>query len=157
MCFVSDCDWYPNLVHLDTITADAVRRCDECRRDVQAGGTLHHVYMQEAEECKACEHGNCECVGDCCQCAEPSTGESFDWVCCEDCHKFLESVKATEVAAGCHVNEATPSLCGMLEEIFNGGREEAGKYFRTAIRMFPELQRSGFLGWLWREIFQGDS
>lgn len=153
MCFINDYDWYASVTEKTSYPVEKETRCDECDGIIPVGATVHHIYQQEAEECRACEFGDCQCVGDCCQCAKPDPGETFDYDRCQDCHRFLEAVEAAEVEAGCSIYEARPPLGQMTEKINDGGRDEAKKYFKKAAKLHPELVKSGYLGWLWREMF----
>ena len=106
---------------------------------------MFHLHQQEYEECSAC-------LGECC-CESPDYGETFDLNCCMDCVKFLEAVRVAEIEAGCALSEALPLLGEMVVQIGEGGHEEAKKYVKKAIKLFPELKASGYLGWLWRQMF----
>ena len=153
MCFYVDADWYADVVVSTTPVAEKDTRCDECGTAIPAGATFHHTYMQEAEACLNCEHGDCECVGDCCQCESPTVGETFHYDCCVECFKFLEAVQTAELEAGCAIDEARPPLGDMREYIRDGGMEEAKKYFQLARVRYPELAQSGYLGQMWRRMF----
>lgn len=155
MCFLNECDWYATVVERTQKAAEKQVTCDECCRKIAVGGLVHRIHMQECEYCKACENGFCDCPEEeCCKCEDPNLGETFDYRCCDDCHRFLEAVEAAEVEAGCHRNEARPGLGSMKEEINNGGMDEAKRYWKQATQMFPDLVKSGYLGWLWRKIFE---
>lgn len=153
MCFVHDYDWHASVCERTTNTAEKPTRCHECGRMIAADSPVHHVYMQQYEECRDCERGDCSCGDDCCQCPDPAVGETFNYDCCEDCQKFLYAVQVAEEEAGCSGDETRPWLGGMTEAIHDGGRDEARRYFKTALRMHPELRASGYLGWLWRWMF----
>jgi hypothetical protein len=153
MCFVNECDWSPMVNEEADIKACGCTKCDECHAVIEYGDSMHTIYQQESEECLQCRDGWCECEGDCCECSDPDFGETFDYVRCEQCDKFLKAVEAAEIEAGCGPHEARPMLSMMVEDINNGGREEARKYFKKAKAMFPELVASGYLGGLWRKMF----
>jgi hypothetical protein len=159
MCFVNDYDWYAEVCEQDDRPALADFTCDECWRLILAGQMQHHVHQEEYEECQRCADDDCDCQkngnGRCdgCQCDQPATGETFDYNRCEECDKFLKAVEQAEIEAGCDLSDSRPGLCGMIPEIQGGGREEAGRYFQKALRMFPELKASGYLGWLYKRMF----
>jgi len=161
MCFYQDYDWYASIVEEQTTVATTEAACNECYRKIQRGQTIHTVYQQEHETCQDCENGYCDCHvrfdGDDheCECPNPNFGETFDYVCCHDCHLFLEAVESVEIEAGCHERESRPSYCGMIEDIgrANGDMDEAKRYFKKAAKMFPNLVKSGYLGCLWRKMF----
>ena len=161
MCFLDhDYDWYASVSERSTVTLEKPTQCQECRRMMQSGETAHHVYMQEAEECVDCEHGDCECGWNdeagtfrCCKCPEPSVGNTFDYDCCVECDKFLQAVEAAEIDAGCAISDALPPLTEMMEAIMNGDMDDAKRYFKKAVAMWPELKASGYLGRLWRDMF----
>lgn len=164
MCFVHDYDWRAELVERGSHATESGTSCHECYARIGPGETIHTLWMQEHEECQACENGDCACLKNHddagCQCEEPVHGESFDWQCCDNCYKFLQAVEAVEVEAGCHRSEARPALTAMIEEVSGSnsvGREEAmpeaRKYFKKAIALFPELKASGYLGKLWKRMF----
>src|SRR4026208_1890384 len=116
MCFNNDADWTAWHVEEDTITVDKPSACLECRRQVKLGGILHHVYLQEAEECLLCENGVCSCPEDkCCQCPNPDVGNTDDCYFCADCYKFRKAVAAAEKEAGCSSYTAEPLYGEMLE------------------------------------------
>ncbi len=156
MCFTNnDYDWIANVTEESTATASKDIKCDECRRTIPAGVAYHHIHQQESEWCKDCENGDCECVGDCCQCEHPSTGESFDYDRCLDCNKFLQAVENAELAAGCSISDSRPPL-GEMRDTIHECKYEAEKYWRQAAKDYPELVKSGYLGWLWRRTFYVD-
>lgn len=164
MCFVTDdYDW--TVGHQEESSEPATRplRCGECGCAIAIGQLAHRIYMQEADEgseCLACLNGDCSCLwndekeeSDCCQCENPSVGETFEYHQCDECHKFLAAIKAAELAAGCREYESQPYLGQMICDVQNGGEREAKKYFQTALRQFPELKASGYLGRLWKRMF----
>ena len=155
MCFVvDDYDWYPEVQEQHNWVAEKVTRCCECRREMPIGSPVHSTYLQQYEECHNRYDGECDCKSqgkDCCICAEPEFGETFECHTCDDCHKFLKAVQAAEVAAGCSYSESTPPLEQMIEYISNGGAEEAKKYYQQAVKDSPELRP--YLKWLWRKMF----
>lgn len=167
MCFASDYDWYAEFIDNSTPIADRDIRCDECHCAIPAGTRYHHTYMQQHEECRDCDNGECECqpifedgvqVGrtcedNGCQCAEPNIGETFEWHCCESCFKFLDAIEAAEVEAGCKRYEARPPLTEMLDSLRNAGARDCKRYYRKASQMFPELVISDYLPKLWRKLF----
>lgn len=157
MCFYQpDCDWYASVHEETTVAAAKPTRCRECDVMVPIGGIVHHIYLQEAEECKECQNGYCECEGECCKCPEPSYGEEFDYDRCDDCHKFLEAVATAEKEAGCGPHESRPMLEQMIEDIQGGGSDEADKYFLVAERDYPELESSGYLRGIRDRMFPVD-
>jgi hypothetical protein len=169
MCFINDnYDWIAEVWEESTETATKPVRCQECREQIPVGGTLHCIHMQEHEECHRCfgdhfdeDDERCPCsalkdrYGACteCKCEKPDFGESEDYWRCENCDKFLNAVESAEVEAGCSTHEARPGLGMMLEDIINGDRHGAKRYFKTALAMYPELKASGYLGRLGKFIF----
>lgn len=157
MCFYNDdYDLKASVVEKTEKVATKPVKCDECSRMIHVGETVHHIYMQEAEECKACDNGDCDCIErekECCACEVPDMGETFDYDRCDECDTFLKAVEAAEIEAGCPPYEARPALQIMKEAIRDGGDLEARKYFKTAARMFPALKQSGYLGRLWNDLF----
>jgi hypothetical protein len=159
MCFYTDCEWYASISEESTTTATKEKVCNECYRKIKVGQPIYTLHQQEHELCQACEMGECECpeneeLHDC-QCDRPAFGETFDYLRCWDCHLFLECVEKAELAAGCPIDTARPSLCGMTEDIgrANGDMDDAKRYFKVAAKTYPELVKSGYLGWLWRKLF----
>ncbi len=156
MCFFTgDCDWTCGLQEFGDKLAEKDTHCHECGVAIKAGETLHWIYQQEAEDgCLSCEQCECECEEDkCCQCENPSVGETFHYHRCMDCNAFLAAVKEAELDAGCREFESVPLLTEMCESINNGGMDEAKKYFKRAAKRFPEWAKSGYLGRLWVNIF----
>lgn len=159
MCFYHSYDWTAEVYEESSSPAESATSCHECDEPIPVGATLHSIYMQQYEDCGTCRKGVCECPkdedGDCpeCKCEEPNVGEVEDYWRCDGCHKFLQAVEAAELAAGCPRRAARPLLTGMCEEVSNGGRDEARKYFKQARSQFPELVASGYLGRLWRKMF----
>jgi hypothetical protein len=158
MCFVhGDYEWIANISHHSDAPAEKETTCDECGCPILVGQMLHHIYQQEYEECRDCEEGDCSCERDkCCQCKEPDVGNTCDYDRCDQCDKFLQAVEDAEVAAGCSKSDARPALGEMRDDISNGGRDEARKYFVAARRMFPELVASGYLHAMWQRIFPNE-
>lgn len=158
MCFYAEGGWYASVSAWTTRRLTKPCRCDECRRVMPAGTAMHHLFLQEHEECRACEADECECLGKGddheCVCPDPQYGESYDHDECDDCHKFLEAVQAVEIEAGCRRAESRPALGEMVNDINEGGMQEAKRYWQRARLEFPGLAASGYLGWLWRETFQ---
>ena len=150
MCFYNDCDWYAEVVTTTEKKLTYRMMCDECRRAHDVGDTLKIHEMQEYEDCHRCYEGEC------CQCAEPDYGEFASYNQCEDCEKFLAAVGAAEVEAGCGSDESLPVPTEMKEAIQEGGKEEAEKYWVKAKAMYPQLIESGYLDWLWGDIFGHD-
>lgn len=155
MCFYhDDYDWIAQVSEEDELVATKPTKCAECRRVVQVGDTLDHIFMQQYEECRTCYDGTCECEdGKCCQCPEPRFGETSNYYRCEECSKFLDAVQEAEQEAGCNYTEARPGLETMIDDIRGGGIDEAKRYWKAAAKLSPELVRSGYLGWLWRRMF----
>lgn len=161
MCFNVDYDWSP-AVQGDWTETTGKRRCDECHLEIADGETSHHVYQQEHEECQACYDGECDCVPDSerenhgpedCKCSSPQYGHEFDYCRCDDCDKFLKAVERAELEAGCSSMEALPPYGEMIEYIgrANGDMASAKRYFKAALKMFPETR--GHLAWLWGLMF----
>ncbi len=170
MCFVNDCEWYASVIEHSTYCQPKPMRCFECRRQIRAFEPIHRIFQREHEECYRCfgaseevcscpirEGGGLDWSGEplrnCCQCPEPDYGESFETWACQDCHDFLEAVKAAEIEAGCDASESQPPYEEMIGYLSEGGAAEAKKYYQKAAEMFPRLVENGYLKWLWREIF----
>jgi hypothetical protein len=155
MCFVNDdCDWYASICEKTAAPANEVTRCDECHRKIQPGETVHHIFMQQYEECHACDVAECECEErgkECCACDKPIFGETFDYDRCDECEKFLEAVQAAELEEGCSQYESQPDLGDMLSSIREVGASEAKRYYKAAMRLHPTLKPH--LVKLWRGLF----
>ena len=168
ICFYSgDCDWMADVTEEETYPSDGKTKCMECWRVIPEGQDVHHTYFQEHEECHACYDGECECParddgdkvcvdGDC-KCEHPSFGETSTYDRCQDCDKFLKAIEASEIDEGCKPHESRPQLGVMVEELRNleGDNEvyPAKRYFKRAVKMFPELVASGYLGMMARKVF----
>jgi len=154
MCFNDDYDWTANVVQEADTLAAAPAKCDECSAKIGVGDWVHTIHMEESEWCMDCENGDCDCacVGECCQCATPNLGETFDYIRCESCDKFLRAVEATEIEEGCNKYTARPGL-PMRDDLQGVGRLDAKRYWKKAKAMFPELVASGYLGKLWWRMF----
>jgi hypothetical protein len=161
MCFVAEYDWSAEFVLRSTkiVGVDEKRLCLECYRPIVAGQTYYHVFAQEHEECRDCTNGLCDCPkdddDDCtgCKCDTPNFGEDCEYWTCEECHKFIEAVSAAEIEAGCEIGQSKPMAMQMMEDIGNGDMDEAKKYWKMAVKMYPELRASGYLAWLWQKVF----
>lgn len=156
MCFYADSDWVARQVEESSRTTQPGENlhCHECQRDITAGCTLHEIEMHEYDECQVCYDGECKCPdGDCCRCEQPQYGEDCHWQVCNDCFRFLEAVQYVEEDAGCSGPETRPLLFRMQEAICDRGLAEAKPYWQRARKLYPDLASSGYLGWLWREVF----
>lgn len=154
MCFLADYDWYAQVCEQSERVVETPTKCNECGRIVQPGEKMHHVWMQQYEECHNCDCGECACNLDASgQCPEPEFGETFDYDRCEQCDKFLSAVQHAEEDEGCQGVEARPGLGSMMNDICDGGRSDAKRYFQRAARDYPELKASGYLGRLWNRMF----
>lgn len=155
MCFVNDdYDWLAEVVEQSDHVLLAPIKCDECCRVIEIGETVHHIFMQQYEECHRCYEGECECEEEkCCQCSLPKFGEMSDYDRCQECDKFLQAVENAELEAGCDRRDSRPPLTEMRSAIGDGGIAEAKRYFKMAKRDFPELAKSGYLGRLWKRMF----
>lgn len=158
MCFVQEGDWIARVNDADDILATVQMKCCECGDVIPVGAFAHTVHQQEHEECQACENGDCNCPWDfyygarkCCRCEKPEFGESYDYVRCEQCDKFLRAIEAAEIEEGCHKNEARPMM-PMWDDLEGIGRQECKRYWKKAAKMFPELVASGHLAKLWRRV-----
>ena len=166
MCFYhGDYDWYAELQENDSyIIKNLPITCNECLIKVQVGETIHHIYLQQHEECNICYSGECDCPftvisgeepeRNCCQCKYPEFGETFDWYCCDNCHKFLEAIQTSETEAGCKGNSTRPALGTMVEELREGGKEEVERYIKKLESLYPELITNGYLERILGEIFK---
>lgn len=162
MCFYNDdYDWTAAVCEEDKRTASKPVRCMECRRLIPVGGAVVHVFLRQHEACKNCDEELREEWDDDyeggpltpCADGKHDYGETYDYDRCEDCDQFLQAVQTAELEAGCRLNESRPPLEFMVEYIAEAGIEEARKYFKKARDLFPCLKESGFLGWLWRKMF----
>lgn len=151
MCFYSgDCDWYASVVETSESVAeflDPKRVCLECCEIIQPGDRYVTIYQQEHEECvnDGCEDG--------CVCDDPDFGETFDYLRCDHCDKFLQAIRSVEHEAGCAPDDQQPLLEGLFEELRNIGQHnsrEVKKYVRQALLMFPELK--SYFRKHWRRI-----
>lgn len=155
MCFSIDYDWIAEVCEHRSALVEQPERCDECGAVIPYGAVAQFIHMEQREFCQRCEDNECECAEDsCCQCEEPDLGEVFDYVRCESCNAFLNAVQIAEEEAGCSNRESRPPLGCALEYIRDGGIDEADKYRKTAVREYPWLVRSGYLGWLWQRMFR---
>lgn len=139
MCFVYDNEWTAEVY--EKSSEHATFRCDECLRDIV--GTRHHVLMQEYEDCYACAWGECEN-------GEHTFGESFECSWCDDCEAFLKAVEAAEIEAGCKPWHSRPAYGRMIDDVQDGGRKEARRYWKKAVAMGVS---KSYLAWLWRRVF----
>jgi hypothetical protein len=165
MCFIhDDYDWIAQVMDEGDAPAEKDLRCAECHAAIPAGTVRHWVYLQQHEECDRCfgdRDEDCPCPapkdrwGGCeeCKCEEPDFGEHFDYDRCTNCERFLRAVQEAEEEAGCRSSEARPGLGTMIEDINNGDRDDAKRYWKKARELFPELVASGYLGRLWRRCF----
>jgi hypothetical protein len=159
MCFYNDdYDWRAELIQRQDGVADKPVACYECGDKIKPGQFVHHIYMQEHEDerCEWCDDGKTSDGTECQDCDGKGVrgpGQTYDYDRCQNCHKFLQAVESAELEAGCSSYEATPSLEGMIEEIRNSDADEAKRYFKKALRLFPELKRGGYLGRLWNRMF----
>ncbi len=155
MCFINDdYDWQARVYEKDTKITDKPIRCQECNTLISIGDKIHAVYMREYEECRDCYNGDCLCLVDkCCQCTNPTFGEECNYHRCASCEKFLTAVHDIEIDGGCSEHESVPPLGNMIEYIQNGHEDEAKKYFKRAIKEYPELKSSGYLGLIWNKMF----
>jgi hypothetical protein len=154
MCFTQDCDWTAEINESSDVIAEKPTRCDECLATIAVGAFVHHIHQQEHEECQDCYAGECACEKNrCCQCESPSYGETFDYDRCEDCHKFLQAIHDVEIEAGCREWESQPLLLSMVESVQEGDKDQAKKYVRKAIQMFPELKVTGYITRIAKRIF----
>lgn len=154
MCFYNgDCDLTYSVCEEDVSTAAEPFRCQECHRHLPTGAVRHDLYLQEHEECRACDEDECSCAeGKCCQCSTPSIGKSEDFVRCGECDKFLKAVQASEEEEGCAANESSPPLGFMIERISDSDGEDKRRYIKKAIAMFPELKTTGYITFIARRI-----
>lgn len=155
MCFDNDADydWYARTQEEDRNPRAKDVRCEECLEPIPAGAPIFHIYLQQYEYCEACEEENCECVKDCCECEDPQVGETYDYYCCQNCERFLDAVEAAELEEGCSKADSRPLHAMMRAEMEGIGRKDARRYFKKALKMFPTLQTSGYLGRLWKGLF----
>lgn len=151
MCFYADYDWYSEINEEGEVIAISDIKCDECCRTIAKGEKAHHIYQQEYEVCPSCmglsgdedDEDVCpDCDGD----PDGNIGNTYDWDCCEQCWKFLESIEALEIERGCHRSEARPPL-GDLYEYMGNDRDEAREYAKFAVARYPEI-REHIAEWL---------
>lgn len=156
MCFTHDYDWYAETQEQSTFIADKPVKCNECRVEIPVGGNVYRIWQAEYEGCQLCENKYCECEPDrCCDCEEPDYGETNEHQCCENCHKFLQAVEASEVEEGCERSEARPALFCMIEDIrqFDDyDYRNRKRYIQKAIEMFPEMVGNGYIKRLWKKM-----
>jgi hypothetical protein len=161
MCFYNDDgDWSVSHEESEDRIADRVFKCCECSEEIAVGETYHYRYQQErdAGDCKRCENSECDCVdwsdddadiSHDCKCEEPDYGETWEGRTCLNCRKFLEGVKAHELAEGCREWESQPLPGGMTEQMCEFDSDDLRKYFDAAEKLHPDLQTSGYLNRLW--------
>lgn len=155
MCFTDyDYDWVASVYEKDIVINTKPVKCLECYSLIKEGDIKHTIHMEQHEECQICYDGECECKKDeCCQCSNPTFGEEYDYHRCVSCNKFLKAVHDEEIDAGCGENESQPPLEMMIEYLQEGGEDEAIKYLKRAIKEYPDLKRSGYLGKIWNRMF----
>jgi len=163
MCFVADdYDWLASVQEENDIVCQNPQKCDECGAMIPTGAFAHTVFLQEYETCRDCEDGECSCPCDededpiClsmgCQCEQPSFGETFEYIRCENCDKFLNAISQSEIDAGCHPHETRPAM-PMWDDLAGIGRDGCKRYWKKAAKMFPELVTNGHLAKLWNHAF----
>ena len=162
MCFYNDdCDWIAQVYEESASVVTESGQCQECGRIMLVGATMHNVWIQQYEACRRCDpNERAEWDDDFaggpleqCSDGQHDYGETFDYSRCDDCDLFLQAVQEAEEDAGCHHDDARPPLEFMRERINDGGQDEAKRYWRKALERYPQLKASGYLGWLWREVF----
>lgn len=158
MCFNNDDgDWIVGTQETSTVVVEKPTRCRECASVIPYGAEAIAIALYEFDDsgpgCITCDNGDCECTGNCCQCDEPNRGEEYHTVRCLNCNAFLNAVQIAEEEAGCRHDESRPPLDQMQEYIREAGIEEADKYRKVAIREYPWLRDSGYLSWLWSQMF----
>lgn len=161
MCFYNDdCEWVAQVQEETSKPATKPIKCNECGAIIPVGSVVHHVFMQEHEECNACYSGECSCpldvfeVPSCsegnCQCAKPAFGETFAYDRCDECERFLRIIQEVEIEDGCPPYESRPMLCDMIESL---QQADSKRYFRRAIKDDRSLQKSGYLGRIGKLVF----
>ena len=147
MCFYNDdYDWIARQIEEEDRVEDRDCRCLECRQKIPAGTELHYVYMQEYEECQACENGECACndgepVDDSheCRCDKPDFGSVYEYRRCLNCHRLLQAIEDVELERGCRHHEARPMLEQMQESLQEMGWSDARPYLDTCLAKHPEM------------------
>lgn len=117
MCFTGDYDWAPEVVEEECESSGERTRCDECRLQIHPEEWRQTIHMAEYEYCRDCgEHieDDCECDG---EVDEVDHGHTYDYVCCERCHKLIEAISAVERAEGCSRHESRPPLGNLYEDV----------------------------------------
>lgn len=158
MCFyVDDVDWYAEVQEEEIKDSNGHMVCQECSRWLPKNEPFHYIYQQESEECKTCLNGECEChsTEDCCECTYPDYGEYYEWWSCRDCYRFLECIRQAELEEGCRDRESRPLLGMMVESLRDIGPKDCKRYWTKVKDTKEYLIDSGYLPWLWKELFGG--
>jgi hypothetical protein len=137
MCFWNDSDWTAQVYEEEEGPAPADTRCDECRGHIFKGQWRHHVFMQEHEECQACED-TWDKDAPPCDDGKHEYGEQFDYNSCERCYRLRHAVRQVEEEEGCTGSEAEPYFGGLFEQVGSG---EGWQHYadRMAAMRLPEL------------------
>lgn len=153
MCFYhGDYDWTASICDETIEKAKKDIECQECWTEIKINEEYQQIFMQESEECLECENEICYCEEDkCCQCEKPDYGETYLHRRCLECVKFLQAIEEVEIAAGCKGEETRPPLEHMLESLSYS--DDVNKYFKTALKKFPELKKSGYLKRIYKKVY----
>lgn len=147
MCFYTDdCDWIASHTEEENRTEDKDRRCLECGTKIPAGQELHRIYLQEHEDCQACEYGECVCAGDepieeshDCRCEKPDFGQDYEYRRCLNCDRLLQVIEDVELSRGCRSWESRPMLEQMRESLQQMDWSDAKAYFDACRVKHPEM------------------
>lgn len=165
MCFYNDgdYDWYAESIEEFADKAEKKTKCMECNAVINIGDDMCCIRMRQYEDD---EHECPECNGEsisfteedgvCDRCnnkGHVGPGETYDYHRCVNCDTFLNVIQEVEQEEGCDAHESRPRLEMMQEQIRDGDRKNAKKYFKHALKSHPELKANGYLGRIANHVF----
>lgn len=124
MCFDNDdFDWYAE-VQVDTSGENARReRCHECRRWIEVGEWCRRIFQQEHDGCSECDGLDPDC--------EHDYGQTYHYVCCQECVTILNAIKQVEQAEGCPAYAQQPALTELRDAMWE--HESRWQYAEAAV------------------------
>ena len=141
MCFYEESEWYASIVEDETKPAAKPTKCDECRRIIQIGDPVRHIFMKEREVCRhdpESDDYDPEDTGepDCNEECKHDFGESFECDQCETCTQLIEAIHQHEIESGCSEDESRPGLTGLYDAFAEG---EGAAYLAKAEALYPGI------------------
>jgi len=148
MCFNNDCaEWYAEVQELTRTRSNKLRRCHECRDDIQIGDWFTEVFQQERDYCETCvenedddELTEEEKQHDC------DFGETFNCVLCENCRLIRHAIWVVETEEGCPEDARQPAWLSMADELSEHSNADA--YLRRSLELHPETSSSPLMKYL---------